>query len=80
MYSIRNLITFINRFFIFYEFYYRDLFYHFFAFHRFGPYYCEPVVAGLLDDNTPFLSGKTHLFYDTYQVLFRKRKAVKQLK
>ena len=25
---------------------------------RFGPYFCEPVVAGLLDDNTPFLSGK----------------------
>ena len=24
---------------------------------RFGPYFCEPVVAGLLDDNTPFLSG-----------------------
>jgi hypothetical protein len=35
-------------------------------FHRFGPYFCEPVVAGLLDDNTPFLSGKAHHFYDTY--------------
>lgn len=24
---------------------------------RFGPWFCEPVVAGLRDDNTPFLSG-----------------------
>jgi len=24
---------------------------------RFGPWFCEPVVAGLNDDNTPFLSG-----------------------
>ena len=24
---------------------------------RFGPWFCEPVVAGLREDNTPFLSG-----------------------
>lgn len=24
---------------------------------RFGPWFCEPVVAGLKEDNTPFLSG-----------------------
>lgn len=24
---------------------------------RFGPWFCEPIVAGLKDDNTPFLSG-----------------------
>lgn len=24
---------------------------------RFGPWFCEPVVAGLTDDNKPFLSG-----------------------
>jgi 20S proteasome subunit beta 3 len=24
---------------------------------RFGPYFTEPVVAGLLEDGTPFLSG-----------------------
>jgi 20S proteasome subunit beta 3 len=24
---------------------------------RFGPWFCEPVIAGLKDDNTPFLSG-----------------------
>lgn len=24
---------------------------------RFGPWFCEPVVAGLTEDNTPFLSG-----------------------
>lgn len=26
-------------------------------FHRFGPYFVEPLVAGLNDDNTPFISG-----------------------
>jgi 20S proteasome subunit beta 3 len=24
---------------------------------RFGPWFCEPIVAGLSDDNKPFLSG-----------------------
>jgi 20S proteasome subunit beta 3 len=24
---------------------------------RFGPWFCEPIVAGLKEDNTPFLSG-----------------------
>lgn len=24
---------------------------------RFGPWFCEPIVAGLTEDNTPFLSG-----------------------
>jgi hypothetical protein len=24
---------------------------------RFGPWFCEPVVAGLTSDNKPFLSG-----------------------
>ncbi|CAE7747395.1 PBC1 [Symbiodinium microadriaticum] len=24
---------------------------------RFGPWFCEPIVAGLTDDNKPFLSG-----------------------
>ena len=24
---------------------------------RFGPWFCEPVVAGLTEDNKPFLSG-----------------------
>ena len=24
---------------------------------RFGPWFCEPIVAGLKDDDTPFLSG-----------------------
>ena len=24
---------------------------------RFGPYYCEPVIAGLDENNKPFLSG-----------------------
>ncbi len=24
---------------------------------RFGPWFCEPVIAGLREDNTPFLSG-----------------------
>ena len=24
---------------------------------RFGPWFCEPVIAGLKDDNTPFMSG-----------------------
>lgn len=24
---------------------------------RFSPWFCEPVVAGLKDDNTPFISG-----------------------
>lgn len=24
---------------------------------RFSPWFCEPIVAGLKDDNTPFLSG-----------------------
>ena len=24
---------------------------------RFGPWFCEPVIAGLKEDNTPFLSG-----------------------
>ena len=24
---------------------------------RFGPWFCEPIVAGLNDDDTPFLSG-----------------------
>jgi 20S proteasome subunit beta 3 len=24
---------------------------------RFGPWFCEPIVAGLSEDNTPFLSG-----------------------
>ena len=24
---------------------------------RFGPYFCEPIVAGLNDDGTPFLAG-----------------------
>ena len=24
---------------------------------RFGPYFCEPIIAGLKDDNTPYLSG-----------------------
>ena len=24
---------------------------------RFGPYFCEPVIAGLKPDNTPYLSG-----------------------
>ncbi len=24
---------------------------------RFGPWFCEPVVVGLKEDNTPFLSG-----------------------
>jgi 20S proteasome subunit beta 3 len=24
---------------------------------RFGPWFCEPVIAGLKDDNTPFISG-----------------------
>lgn len=26
-------------------------------FNRFGPWFTEPVVAGLKDDNTPFMSG-----------------------
>ena len=25
--------------------------------HRFGPYYCEPVIAGLEPDGTPFVTG-----------------------
>lgn len=24
---------------------------------RFGPYFCEPVIAGLKDDDTPYISG-----------------------
>ncbi len=24
---------------------------------RFGPWFCEPVIAGLREDNTPYLSG-----------------------
>ena len=28
-----------------------------FSFSRFGPWFCEPVVAGLTSDNKPFLSG-----------------------
>ena len=28
---------------------------------RFGPYFCEPVIAGLQDDGTPFLTGMDSL-------------------
>lgn len=27
------------------------------CFYRFSPWFCEPIVAGLTDDNKPFLSG-----------------------
>ena len=30
---------------------------------RFGPYFIEPIVAGLRDDNTPFLSGLSKDYY-----------------
>ena len=39
---------------------------------RFGPYFCEPIVAGLTDENKPFLSGMdligAPVFTDDYVV------------
>lgn len=67
--SLLSTLLYEKRFFTFILF--QHPFFTFFRF-RFAPWFCEPIIAGLKSDNTPFLSGMdligAPVFSDTFVV------------